>query len=463
MQSVQSHAQHIPNFLEPTSSKNEPKGQKVKTVAQAVLNPYGMSFIANDSPKAERVFREMKMANIFSTHNEKERAYQMVRLAGLMYQDVNQLESVRALFGNKLVGLPSPEKLGIKLPSGLKVQAFRNGNEVIIAIRGTELNADKNTLFFNLIADMGIGRHKSDSELINSLRRVSQEVFVRYGFNIEEHTLKMAENILGTRVKGHNDTERSYNILGRLASAFGSGAKRGGFWGTLGGIATAGGLAAVGVASWPISLLLIGAAGVSAAATGGGVNSMIEYAKCLTAADGYPTTISYIKTIDDYVMALKKERIAKEDSIITTRHSLGGYLAGVIGAMHGDEVFAFNGPGVTFDSEMKELIKNLGLKREVQELVEYHSYSMAGDFIGNLCERSGPIHHLHLPRTAEEAMGNLPVSYYGSPLAHHGIALMAEVIRHATVQEIHRNLLQQETPPQMLQIVPYGTQLMDIA
>nr|MBA2727418.1 hypothetical protein [Parachlamydiaceae bacterium] len=121
-------------------------------------------------------------------------------------------------------------------------------------------------------------------------------------------------------------------------------------------------------------------------------------------------------------------------------HSLGGYLAGVIGAVHADEIYSFNGPGVDFEVDVKETFKNLNRERPIQKDVTYNSFSMDGDFIGNFATRSGTIRKFHIPILFKETLGSIPSCDYTDLLSHHGIKLMKNVINNSSVVSIPRSL-----------------------
>ncbi len=418
----------------------------IEDIANRALTPYSEHQVA---------IRAMSCSNVFSSHDEKSRIFRMASLAALMYQEMDRLSEVDALFPHALTALPTPGELGMTLPKGLKVQAFRHHDEVIFAIRGTELTKDKTTLLKNLIADAGIGRHKTSKDLIDSLKSILEKTSSLYEYEIDEQTLKMAVDLINSRITGHDDSSRGLNIAGRTGSAMGKGAAVGGaggiFLGTMGGF----GLFAVGLASGGI-VIVIGAAVTAGVATiGAGVNGTIEALKCVTAADGYPTLQAYIKTIDAYLMKLKEKHISDADTVITVGHSLAGYLAGVIGAMHGDEIFSFNGPGVDFAVEMPHLIANLGLDRTVQKAVTYHSISMEADFIGNLAKRTGGLRKLYVPIPLRENHGDFPACLYTSPLSHHGIGLMAQVLKNSTVSSFSPHSLSSYQDEYRLALVRY--------
>lgn len=427
--------------------EHEHTGQKAEKVAQGAIIP----FVENPGKiLEEKVFQAIRSENHFN-REERENFIRMGSLAALMYKDFEGLEAVSALFPRALLPMKSPEDLGISEPAGLRVQAFRHGDQVIIAIRGTELNKEKSILFNNLIADAGIGRHKSNEDLLESIRRVSRRTSSVHGFDLDEKHLAMAENIINSRIQGHSDVSRLGNMAKRLVTATGRGMAKGGAIGTIGGILLGGGAIAAGLASAPIAGGLVLTAMAVSGLTGATATSIKEGAVLTTAADGYPVLLSYIDAIDDYVVALKDAECIKEkDELITVGHSLAGYLAGVIGALHGDEIYSFNGPGVNFDEEMPEIIYNMGKKRSIQALPSYHSVSMETDFIGNLTRRTGGLRKLYLPLTSKEQCGSLPPSHYGNPLAHHGIDLMVQVLKTTSVSEIPLIRLPQAKPPLLL-------------
>ncbi len=83
-------------------------------------------------------FRALHFTNVFTSHEQKNTVHRMAELADLMY-GMDNLEEVSKLFPKGLIPFPAPAEFGVKIPSGLHVQAFRHGNEILFAIRGTNL------------------------------------------------------------------------------------------------------------------------------------------------------------------------------------------------------------------------------------------------------------------------------------------------------------------------------------
>lgn len=385
--------------------------------------------------------RSIKLSNIFPTHKEKNLSLRMGMLAQLMYDYTpKNLALVSMRFPHGLVPLPSPESLGIKLPNGVKFQAFRHGNEVIIAFRGTALQ-ETGTAIANLIADVGIGRHKTNEDLKNSLNKTEEITTARHGYTIPISYKQMIENVLEVRVLGHTTSERTWEMGMRIASSAWESAKTAAKRGGLGtGTLALGGMALSLTNPFTATALTV-CGTLSSSLIGAAYGSTSESLKCATVMDGYENLLSYVSAADAYITKLKADSvITKDDTVITTGHSLGGYLAGVIGALHGDEAYSYNGPGVLFKPEMEKIIANLGVERTVNEDVIYHSILMEGDFIGNLGSRGGTIRTLALPHVFEEATDDFPKCVYNNPLAHHGIQLINSIIKNSMVLEIPRSL-----------------------
>ncbi|CRX38253.1 hypothetical protein [Estrella lausannensis] len=132
-------------------------------------------------------------------------------------------------------------------------------------------------------------------------------------------------------------------------------------------------------------------------------------------------------------MKLKEEGMIREgDTLITTGHSLAGYLSGVIGFMHAEKAYSFNGPGVRLD-EVEHVVRNLGLERKLNPELDYRSICMEADFIGNLGARDGPLKLLRLKKTFLENFEGIPACVYNKPLSHHGIKLIQGVLQHVPV------------------------------
>lgn len=379
--------------------------------------------------------------NIFPSFHQKQKTLQMAALAGLMYKDFKEIDGLDPLFPHGLFMLPSPGDLGITCPRGLRVQAFRHGDEVIIAMRGTELNLDASTMLANLIADLGIGRHKSNEDLISSVREVAAKLKKLYGYDIGEGLVNAFESIVNERITGDSDAERMLSLGKEMAIEGGKDAVIGG--GIAGGSAgiAAGAFALLGMATPPVAIGLAIAALITGGALGGSIGAGKKLVtKGVTVADGYPTLQSYFKTIDSYISLLKAKTIRNTDTVVTTGHSLAGFLSGVIGFIHADEAFSFNGPGVLVDRDVSKTLANLGLNRKISKDCTYHSIIMEGDIIGNLGRREVSGRKLYLPITLGSPSEKMPACAYTDPLAHHGILLMQAMLENSTVHALPKTL-----------------------
>ncbi|CRX38252.1 hypothetical protein [Estrella lausannensis] len=158
----------------------------------------------------------LKQYNSFHSEEEKRSALQMASLAGLMYQHIDNLERVQPFFDTPLELLPTPDQMGIKLPTGLAVQAFRDGSQIIIAMRGTELNQDSATMAANLIADMGIGRHKTNEDLIGSINAVRERVLDLYNYNIPPEQFNFLAALITSRAIGDDDKARMLSTAAKV-------------------------------------------------------------------------------------------------------------------------------------------------------------------------------------------------------------------------------------------------------
>jgi hypothetical protein len=426
MQSIGSFFGSFPSslgFNRTTSSSSTSSSSSSSQLA--TTSAVAESNLALFAAAQEKALQAIQADNIFSSRQEKEQALEMASFAKMAYA-----EKCPSL--SHCSTLPSAQSLGITLPAGLMVQAFRHRGRVIIAIRGTELKKDMLTMIKNLIADAGIGRHKSNEDLISSLEKVNQLTSTLYGFKLDEGHLNMVKSLIQGRVKGDTEAERAKNILSRVLSAGINGAGKWSLGGAATGAAAGGTMAAATLTTGGMALLVGGVITTVSASAGFAVNSTIETVKCLTVADGYPALLSYVKAIDAYIMTLKEHSYFTEaDTVVTVGHSLGGYLAGVVGAIHSDEIYSFNGPGVNFDGEMKALIQNLGIQRAIRDNVTYHSISMKADFIGNLTSRTGSMRQLSIPHALDNHA-------YSSPLAFHGIDLMERILGLSSVSSLPR-------------------------
>jgi len=385
----------------------------------------------------EEAIKAIASKNIYSSEAERSLDFRMGSIARIMYSDYTNLESIQDLFPNGLKVLKTPEELGISVPAGLRVQAFRNGKNVIIGMRGTELTHDWMTKIKNIIADLGIGRHKTDDDLIGSVDRIKDKVKELYKYEVDPVLYDYCKKVVQERVKGDTDAERIENLIKDELWSGWDGIKKagiGGIWTTaIGGTALTG----FGLMTLPITIGVAVVGTISVGLLAAGIK-MTETAieEIPTMADGYPELLSYFKAIDDYYLRLKENEIKSDDFIMTTGHSLGGFLSGVIGYFHADKAFSFNGPGVKEDNEVKKIMNDLGVLRTKREGFEYRSLLMEGDFVGNLGERDGVLRTLHLPLTIAEAYKDLPKCLYDSPLAHHGMDIIQAVIEYASVEGI---------------------------
>lgn len=405
--------------------------QQIDEIREQVINPDPVP----PSPALENheirqientlALQMLQANNTFASEEDKREAMQLGAIAELMYKGVEEAATIQHLFDGQLEVFPTTQALGIKTPKGLSVQAFRYKNMVVIGMRGTELTRDKGTLVANLIADLGIGRHKTNEDLINSLKRVNEAVKDRYGYTLGDQ-LNVAESVINSRVIGHTDMERMKSFVNDTAADSGKTAAKTGI--VIGGVALF-----TSLVFPPLAPVAIGATGGSTLLAGG-TKILWNLGKNATIADGYPTTLSYIKTIDEYIMKLKEEHIRPEDTLVTSGHSLAGFLSGVIGYMHAAKAYSFNGPGVR-QEEVAHIIHNLGIQREINERLDYRTIAMEGDFIGNLGERDGGMKILTLQEIFREEFQGVPACEYNSPLSHHGIKLICGVMNHMPVEQ----------------------------
>jgi hypothetical protein len=310
-----------------------------------------------------------------------------------------------------------------EIPTGLRCQAFLSEGKIIIGIRGTELTADSMTMVYNLVADMGIGRLKSNEDIIESLTKVDTRIKDRFGEekSFGPRTLSAVKLTLENRMEGHSTYERTWSAFSKMATTFMSSAPTAakiglGVGGVLLAGATAMGAPIITAAAAAAQVGTLGTAAISlvaSAASGLGVTA--------TAADGYETLKSYVKAIDAYVAGIKSLDVAAGKQIIFSGHSLGGFLAAITGLVHnGATIFSFNGPGVK-ETDLK-IYEHLGAPKTRGENVKYLSFLAGCDAIGNLGARDGQEHILNVP---------LP---FKAPLDHHGIDVLRAVLHEAKVQ-----------------------------
>lgn len=394
-----------------------------------------------DFYEREKALHAIKSSNIYPSECVKLEELQMATLAHKIYSNPKDISAIEHLFPHGLIVLPSPEEMGIEFPPGLCAGAFRHGNEVIIAIRGTEITQDLSTGLANIIADAGIGHHKSNEDLLDSVKHVKSRLQSLYGYKLDDTIHSVFESLVNERITGDTDSERRQNFNKEVAYSAGKGGLIGGTVGTIFAGITGACLVGLGAMALPVLGTVGTAVALSSAALGAGFNATkTSLSKGFTLADGYPRLLSYVKALDQYITKLKETKIRDTDTLITTGHSLAGYLSGLVGAFHADTAFAFNGPGVLHEKDVKHTLHNLGLKRNIHSHFDYRSISMEGDFIGNLGKRSGTKRTLYLPFEFKSAHNNLPECVYTDLLSHHGIHLMVPMLQNSTVHSLPKHL-----------------------
>lgn len=377
------------------------------------------------------ILHKLKQMNSFPSSAAKEEILRMAYLSGLMSKEIHEspyaFPEADALFPNGLVFLPTPEQLKMQLPTGLKVQAYRTDNEALIVIRGTTLNRDVRTLIKNLLADLGIGRHKGNDEIVNSIEDTNKITASKYGYEINKTTMEVIKSIVESRITGGTNYDRAVDLTRRFVNATLQHGSSGAKLGAATSVIPAAVLGFCSGGPFGASLMLMGSTFVGGT-VGAGVGALKQAPMLLTAVDGYETLLNYIKAIDGYVTQLKP--YIGDQEIITVGHSLGGYLAGVIGAIHASRIYAFNAPGVK-DEEVNNICKDLGIKQQ-KESPDYTSISMDGDFIGNLGKRFGPLQHLFCPKIEDSTTFGC-FGEYKHPITLHGIEGMKVIITHSSI------------------------------
>lgn len=385
------------------------------------------SFATASLPEA---FQAMGACNVFASREEKEMACQMAALTRNEQFSALGKEELDILFPMGIRSLPTPRDLGIQIPEGFKVKAFRHGKDVIVSIEASDLSGKSLTEAIAQLLLLGIDRYKSDQELIDSLTNINMKLKSIYGFELSEQELREILLILSHRIHDATDAQKLANMGIEAADGAKKGAIAGAaFGGVLGAGAFLGGLA-IG----PVGILLAAVATLSGTLAGAGVKGVGAGIKDAinVCTDGHRNLKSALEAIDGYVAALKRRHIGRDDTVITTGHGIGGFLSGVVGAINADEAYSFNGPGVEFGKDVKKILESMGIQRKIEGHVEYKSIQMEGDFIGNLGKRESGERTLYLPLTMG-AMGSFPDSRYTSPFAHHGIDLMYNVLKNASV------------------------------
>jgi hypothetical protein len=392
---------------------------------------------------------------LFSSEEERIAVLQTGALSELMYQiDFRKLNAVLKEvneqffrpYDQHLEALPTALECGLFLPESLSIQAFIEAEtkRVYVCIRGTQLDKDPKTRMQNLIADLGIGDLKASDDLSKSIQIVCNYVSTEHNVDLKTpglfFALTVGEALVQKKVTGTTDEERhksirsgfledatsvcrgAYDLAERVAEsakehpvagaaavvAAGAGAVILGPAAALSATLTAT-KATLGLGFIATGLNMAGRAVVAAATSVVNVGTKFKGEK-----SPYDRLLDYVGGCDAYIEELKRRgEIPRDSQVIVTGHSLGGYLAGVTGAIHGDKVFAYNGPGVIHRNDVVTLLRDLKLEREVRVDVDYNSYSQSADFIGCLFARDGTLKGVRFPHAT-----------YPSPLAHHGIRIM---------------------------------------
>lgn len=392
---------------------------------------------------------------LFSCPEEKAEVMETGALSELMYQIDNRpiqdvLREVNATIfepnGHHLVQLPPPANMGIAMPKGCSILAFMDMStgKIFIAIRGTQLDADPDTKIHNLIVDLGIGDLKTPDDLNSSIQSVCEHLSAYHNVDLTSSVrvlaMSIGEAVVQRKVTGTTGAERHTSIrdgvvediqstgqsLVDAAAAVGSYA----YQNPGKTVVAAAGLGTAALLFGPAALfgaalkLVTGAGGTMLAtktASRAAVAAVSTVAPLLPKAGigkgSYQILTEYVGACDAYVTALKRSGYISEDAQITlTGHSLGGYLAGVVGAIHANRIVAHNGPGVVFQNDTRRILESLQLVKPIRDDVAYQSYSMSGDFIGNLFRRQGQLKGLRFA-----------CATYPDPLSHHGVRIMNSI------------------------------------
>lgn len=418
--------------------------QRAESLSQSLRSVFPSSATINDRDRKSEgaasfataslpeAFQAMGACNVFASREEKERACQMAALARNEQISALGKEELDTLFPMGLRALPTPRDLGIQIPEGFKVQAFRHGKDVIVSIEVADFSGKSLTEAIAQLLLLGIDRYKSDKELIDSLTNINMKLKTLYGFELSEQEFREILLILSNRIHDATNAEK----LAKMGMEAVDGAKKGAIAGAaFGGVLGAGAFLG-GLAIGPVGILLAAVATLSGTLAGAGVKGVEVGIKDAinVCTDGHQKLKSALEAIDGYVAALKKKHISTSDTVITTGHGIGGFLSGIVGAINADEAYSFNGPGVEFGKDVKKILESMGMHRNIEGHVEYKSIQMEGDFIGNLGKRESGERTLYLPLTMG-AVGSFPDSRYTSPFAHHGIDLMYNVLKNASLAQ----------------------------
>jgi hypothetical protein len=373
--------------------------------------------------------KRLQTINYFSSRNEKNEVLQMAAISMLLYKEASNTSATletQNLFKNpdSFLALPPMDILTPhSTPSGLRCQAFLADGEIIIGMRGTELRTDFTTKFKNLVADLGIGRHKSNEDIVESIKQVDREITLQFGSekSFGSKTITTIELIVSSRIEGTTSLERTISAVSKASRAFLNSAPTALKVGAaIGGSILAGATIFLGT---PVIAAASAAAQITAYTAGAvtaGSTAVAGITSAATAVDGYDTLKSYVKAIDEYVSAIKSLDGMSGKKIKFAGHSLGGFLAAVTGLVHaGSSIFSFNGPGVT--NEDLVIYSQFGVEKERASLIKYNSYVAACDAIGNLGRRDGTVRRLEVPIA------------FNSPLDHHGIDVLRAVLHEAPI------------------------------
>lgn len=389
-------------------------------------------------PKDPFILSELQDFNYFSSKEHYDTILRIASLARLIPLDVHAhpdlFKKVDALFPQGLQLLPTPGMLQIAFPENIKVLSFKHGNQVILGISAATSDKDLLTCLSSLLIDNAVGRHQSDEDLLWGVDTAKVNAHNNYNYTFSDQAIAPIKLTLSSRITGDKSRSRFFSMANNIGKGLFNGWSQGWDIGANNPATSATSfVASTKVSPWVGKSIpvLFGTVGAIAGTVAGTVKGTYLG---MTEKDGYPTLLANVKALHDYIAKLQNEgHISKSHEIITVGHSLGGYLAAIIGTHHAAQIYAFNSPGLLRE-EAQKIFSGLAIKPSTNKAF-YTSISMDGDLIGNLGKRDGYLKRLSLstgsPQHDEDKSVKNEQVVYDSPLALHSMDILHFTLRKA--------------------------------
>ncbi len=285
---------------------------------------------------------------------------------------------------------------------------------ILYVVRGTVPSNIK-----NLFADLGIGRHKSNDDLIRSLD-LAQKNLKEQGVADHDTTNGLLEGLralIAARVTSHNPAYRAVEPLYKgvvegasatwtslrdtITAPLSSSANKT----ALAGAALGLGVATVFGAPLAVSAAgyAVGSAAINVAWNGGSSTVKAISMGTLTLNDGYEELMHHTQLLwasSQKLKAFAQQKGLAVDNALWIGHSLGGWLALFGAILSESEAIGFNPPGLTVEEALAiasqagiitaEQVKDLTCRR-AEIASKLHSIRMSTCTIGMLGNRDGKV------------------------------------------------------------------------